>query len=274
MTKKNKSHPEADALPLGRDENVGAENFAEEQLEAALPDDQEFLKGLTESLLFASREPLTEQHYLAVVGQRRKGKLAEFVRQLNVDYERTGRAFEILHVAGGYQFFTRPDFSGALKKLAVERNKSRVSRAALETLAVVAFRGPVTRGEIDDIRGVDSGGVLRTLLERRMVAVKGRSEVVGKPLLYETTPEFLKHFGLSALTDLPRDSELTREWGKLQELESAERDSQTDLITTEMVNETADNDLEAHAEVRTNGHHHGHPMVDLIDSPDKGETQP
>lgn len=277
MTKvKKKKSAEEETLPADElqeellAEEAPAEAAEGESADAVIPDNTEFLKGLTESLIFASREPLTEQQYLAVVGQRRKGKLPEFVKQLNVEYERTGRAFEILFVAGGYQFFTRPDFSGALKKLSVERNKARLSRAALETLAVVAYRGPVTRGEIDDIRGVDSGGVLRTLLERRMVAVRGRADVVGKPLLYETTAEFLKHFGLSALTDLPRDSELTREWGKLQEIEAMERSAQTEMIASgEMLAELGTETSEPPH--HTNGHHHGQPLVEIRDKSESGE---
>jgi segregation and condensation protein B len=170
----------------------------------------------TEALIFASTEPLTESQLVSALGDSVKGQMAELVRDLNLEYEREGRAFEILHIAGGYSFFTRRDFSGVLRKLFAERSRTRLSRAALETLAVVAFRGPVTRAEIDEIRGVDSGGVLRTLLDRRLVSVKGRANMLGRPLLYETTPEFLKHFGLSELSDLPRDSELLREWGAPQ----------------------------------------------------------
>lgn len=180
-------------------------------------DDARFLKGATEALIFASTEPLTETQYAAAVGKRHVSQLAEIVRELNLDYEREGRAFEILHVAGGYQFFTRRDYSGVLRKLFVERARTRLSRAALETLAVISFRGPVTRGEIDEIRGVDSGGVLRTLLDRRLIAIRGRATVIGRPLLYATTPDFLKHFGLSDLSELPRDSELLREWGQRRE---------------------------------------------------------
>ncbi|HEY3294382.1 MAG TPA: SMC-Scp complex subunit ScpB [bacterium] len=176
--------------------------------------DKRFLLAATEALIFASTEPLTANQHAAALGDGVKGRLAEFVAELNAEYEQQGRAFEILAVAGGYQFFTRRDFSGVLRKLFMERARARLSRAALETLAVVAFRGPVTRAEIDEIRGVDSGGVLRTLLDRHLVAVRGRAKVIGRPLLYETTPEFLKHFGLSDLSELPRDSELLREWGQ------------------------------------------------------------
>jgi segregation and condensation protein B len=185
-----------------------------------IPDDNgRFLKAATEALIFASAEPLTESQLTAALGARVKGELPRIVAELNYEYQRDGRAFEILAVAGGYQFFTRRDFSGVLRRLSLARARTRLSRAALETLAVVAYRGPVTHAEIDEIRGVDCGGVLRTLLDRRLLAVKGRAQVLGRPLLYETTPEFLKHFGLSDLSDLPRDSELLREWGQPRNIE-------------------------------------------------------
>ena len=188
-------------------------------------EDGQFLKAATEALIFASTEPLTESQYAAAMGKRHASRLTEIVQELNIDYEREGRAFEILHVAGGFQFFTRRDYSGVLRKLFVERARTRLSRAALETLAVVAFRGPVTRGEIDEIRGVDSGGVLRTLLDRRLITIRGRANVIGRPLLYETTPDFLKHFGLSDLAELPRDSELLREWGQRRDEEDSRASS-------------------------------------------------
>lgn len=171
------------------------------------------LKAAAEALIFASREPFVEKHFTAAVGKQGKGRLAELVRQLNMEYERDNRAFEILHVGGGYQFFTRRDFAGVIRKLNVEKARTRLSRAALETLAIVAHRGPVIRSEIDAVRGVDSGGVLRTLLERRLINITGRAEIPGRPLLYETTSEFLCYFGLSDLSDLPKESELIREWG-------------------------------------------------------------
>ena len=182
------------------------------------------LKSLAEALIFSSSEPLTETQFIAAAGKAGEGQLAALVEELNLEYQQSGRAFEILNIAKGYQFFTRREYSGVLRKLFVERAKMRLSRAGLETLAVVAFRGPVTRSEIDEIRGVDSGGVLRTLLDRRLIAVKGRAKMLGRPLLYETSQEFLKHFGLSDLSELPRDSELTREWGELRERELAEQE--------------------------------------------------
>ena len=206
-----------------------------------IPDDNgRFLKAATEALIFASAEPLTESQLTAALGARVKGELPRIVAELNYEYQRDGRAFEILAVAGGYQFFTRRDFSGVLRRLSLARARTRLSRAALETLAVAAYRGPVTHAEIDEIRGVDCGGVLRTLLDRRLLAVKGRAQVLGRPLLYETTPEFLKHFGLSDLSDLPRDSELLREWGQPRNIEEPvpaepplEDSSQVDLTLAE-----------------------------------------
>ncbi|MDD5087437.1 MAG: SMC-Scp complex subunit ScpB [bacterium] len=211
MTERDSQQDKDSVLDLSAPDFQPSDNGKES---ADFGDDSPFLKGATEALIFASTEPLTESQYAAALGKRHASRLGEIVRELNMDYEREGRAFEILHVAGGYQFFTRRDYSGVLRKLFVERARTRLSRAALETLAVVAFRGPVTRGEIDEIRGVDSGGVLRTLLDRRLIAIRGRAQVIGRPLLYETTPDFLKHFGLADLSELPQDSELLREWGQ------------------------------------------------------------
>jgi segregation and condensation protein B len=210
--------PEADSANLTEREgfepvpDVERENLA----------DLHALKSAAEALIFASNEPLTQAQFSVALGNGNDIKLADVVAELNHDYLRQGRAFEILPVAGGFQYFTRRDFSGLVRRLFAERARTRLSRPALETLAVVAYRGPVTKAEIDEIRGVDCGGVLHTLLDRRLVAVRGRAKVIGRPLLYETTPEFLKHFGLSDLNDLPRDSELLREWGEARAIDEVE----------------------------------------------------
>lgn len=181
---------------------------------------EENLKAVAEALIFSSMEPLTETQFVAVVGDIGRDALPRLADELNAEYVNEGRAFEILHIAGGYQFFTRTDYAPLVQQMLLERSKSRLSRAALETLAIVAYRNPITRTEIDEIRGVDSGAVLRTLLERRLVTVRGRQKGMGRPFLYETTPEFLRHFGLADLSELPRDGELAREWepaGKREE---------------------------------------------------------
>ena len=169
-----------------------------------------------EALLLASTEPLTEASFTTAVGKRAGSKIAELVAALNLEYEAQQRSFEILPVAGGYMLFTRPEHGDMIRRFLEEKARTRLSRAALESLAVIAFRGPVTRVDIDEIRGVDSGGVLRNLLDRRLIRVKGRAELVGRPLLYEITDEFLKYFGVTSVADLPRHAELTRELGELR----------------------------------------------------------
>ena len=129
-------------------------------------------------------------------------EVRELVKELELEYERDDRAFEIWEVAGGYQIRTRPAFAGYVRQLQRER-AFRLSRAALETLAVVAYKQPVTRAEVENIRGVDVGPVMRTLVERKLVRIAGHREVPGRPLLYATTKRFLEVFGFSRLEDLP-----------------------------------------------------------------------
>jgi segregation and condensation protein B len=175
---------------------------------------EENLKSIAEALIFASTEPLTEAQFVATVGDIGRDTLPQLVEQLNADYAEEGRAFEILHIAGGYQFFTRTDFAPMVQKMFLERSK--------ETLSITAYRGPITRTEIDEIRGVDSGAVLRTLLERRLIAVRGRQKGMGRPFLYETTLEFLRHFGLADISELPRQGELAREWEPAEKREESQ----------------------------------------------------
>lgn len=177
-------------------------------------------KSQLEALLLASTEPITEASFSNAAGKRAGARLKELVQALNQDYLLQQRAFEILPVAGGYLLFTRPEHGDLIRRYLAEKARTRLSRAALESLAVIAFKGPVTRIEIDEIRGVDSGGVLRNLLDRRLIKVKGRAEIVGRPLLYETTDEFLKYFGITSISDLPRHAELTRELGELRSAEN------------------------------------------------------
>lgn len=199
-------------------DHMESEFDGEEQQEA---EDHEFkrrrLLKQTEALLLVSTEPLTETAFINAVGKRAKGKLGEVIEALNEEYVTHDRAFEILPVAGGFMLFTRPEHGELLRRFLADKARTRLSRAALETLSVIAFRGPVTRVEVDEIRGVDSGGVLRNLLDRRLIRVKGRAEVVGRPLLYEITDEFLKYFGITNVSDLPRHAELTRELGELRD---------------------------------------------------------
>lgn len=165
------------------------------------------LSARIEALLISSDRPLTDARLgalLALAGRGVAGRVREAVEQLNADYEQTGRAFRIERLAGGWQVLTRPQFSPLLARLHQDRQQSRLSQAALESLAIIAYRQPIIRAEIEAIRGVSCGEVLRGLLERRLVKIVGRAEELGRPMLYGTTRQFLNVFGLSGLDDLPR----------------------------------------------------------------------
>ena len=159
-------------------------------------------KKIVEALVLASREPIAATRIAEIVPGCTPSEAKELVKELDLEYERFDRAFEIWEVAGGYQIRTRPAFSGYLHQLQRERT-FRLSRAALETLAVVAYRQPVTRAEVENIRGVDLGAVLRGLVERGLVRIAGHRDIPGRPLLYATTKRFLEVFGFSRLEDLP-----------------------------------------------------------------------
>jgi segregation and condensation protein B len=166
------------------------------------------LDSQIEALLFSSEVPLPARRLAELTGQA-KGQVLEAMDRLNVHYAETKRSFRIVEIAGGHQMVTTPDFADVLAELHRESIPTRLSQAALETLAIIAFRQPVTRAEIDRVRGVSaSDGVLRHLLERKVVRIAGRAEAPGRPLLYGTTAEFLGYFGLPSLSDLPRRDEL------------------------------------------------------------------
>ncbi|MFO0858047.1 MAG: SMC-Scp complex subunit ScpB [Phycisphaerales bacterium] len=132
----------------------------------------------------------------------------QLVASLNAQYEASNRAFRIELLAGGYRVMTLPAFAGVLAAFHKRQTSAKLSRAAIETLAIIAYKQPLTRAELEAIRGVGCGEVLKTLLEKRLVTIKGRAEELGRPLLYGTTTEFLKHFGLSSIKDLPSPTEL------------------------------------------------------------------
>ncbi len=166
-------------------------------------------REVIEALLFSSNVPLKINTVLDVLGNGLKpGDIRAAVAELNDGYEREGRAFSIVEIAGGIQLLTRPEYDSWIKRLQKRRQRTRLSRAGLETLAIIAYRQPLTRPEIEEIRGVDAGGVISTLLERGLIRICGRAPGVGRPILYGTTPAFLDHFGLRALSDLPRMEEI------------------------------------------------------------------
>jgi segregation and condensation protein B len=159
-------------------------------------------KKIVEALVLASREPISAARIADIVPGCTPSEAMQLLKELDLEYERDDRAFEIWEVAGGYQIRTRPAFAGYLRQLHRER-PLRLSRAALETLAVIAYRQPVTRAEIEGVRGVDVGAVVRSLVERKLVRIAGHRDVPGRPLLYATSKRFLEVFGFSRLEDLP-----------------------------------------------------------------------
>src|SRR5207247_2155883 len=155
------------------------------------------------ALVFASPQPLTPREIEKVLGGIPKRDWQAALDQIRADYGRDGRGLQVVEVAGGYQITTRPEYNDWVRELLDPKAPTRLSIQALETLAVIAYKQPVTLPEIIELRGVKSGGVLKTLLEKRLIRIVGRKEVVGRPILYGTTKEFLLHFGLKDLSELP-----------------------------------------------------------------------
>jgi segregation and condensation protein B len=175
--------------------------------------DHPTLKEIVEALLFASDEPLSLKALATIINdndQMPAGEqaLRECIQQLNEEYDRTVRPFRIVEIAGGYQFATHPRFGFWLGRMVQEKSKRKLTVSALESLAVIAYKQPVTKPEIEAIRGVNADYVLRTLLERNMIAIVGRAATPGRPLLYGTTKEFLRHFGINDLSELPKPREI------------------------------------------------------------------
>lgn len=204
------------------------------------------VREIIEALLFATEEPLSIRQIIdifAIVeeGERPRAVAPEAVlrsiEELNRTYEESGRALHITKVAGGYQFATKPAFALWLGKMLKEKSKRKLSVSSLETLAVIAYKQPVTKPEIEAIRGVNADYVLHTLLERGLVTIIGRAATPGRPLLYGTTKDFLKHFGINDLSELPKPREIDElmaeaeyevEKRMLQELEAKQRSGDGD----------------------------------------------
>jgi segregation and condensation protein B len=161
------------------------------------------LRAALEAILFVSNEPVTLDALAEALGEK-PDAVAKQLEEIKSLLDANIGGFTLEHTGGGWRFATRPEHEPVLKKYFARKGESRLSIAALETLAIVAYRQPITAPEISDIRGVNSTAVLRTLLERRLIRVAGRKEVVGSPFLYRTTREFLIHFGLNDIRDLPR----------------------------------------------------------------------
>lgn len=164
------------------------------------------LKTILEALIFASQTPLTEKQILAILPEETSESINAALAELQQDYAE--RPFTIKKISGGWQFVSRPEFSPWITRLFEEKARSRLSRAALETLAIIAFKQPISRVEVSAIRGVNSDGVIKTLLDARLITIAGRDQGPGRALLFKTTPEFLRYFGINDISDLPKPKEV------------------------------------------------------------------
>ena len=184
------------------------------------------LHRIVESILFASQKPISakelasifkgaaeaakENPSIACFAKIKRDQLEDAVQQLEQEYAETGRSFEVRESAAGWQLVTKAEFSPWLRQLFPENRQARLSAPAMETLAIIAYRQPITRADLEAVRGVAVDGVMQTILDRGLIRIAGRSDIPGRPLLYETTQHFMEHFGLKTLDDLPNASELRK----------------------------------------------------------------
>ena len=195
------SVPSADAVPADDGEVAAALN--DEELRASL-----------EALLYAAEEPLTVKDLAKALPEVPRDAIKTSVEELVTTYDAPGRGLQVARVAGGYQITTRPEYHERISRLFSSKPPSRLSLQALETLAAIAYRQPITVPEIMELRGLHSAGVVRTLLEKKLIRITGRKKVVGRPLLYGTTKEFLIRFGLKGLDELPNLEDMAEVFGE------------------------------------------------------------
>jgi len=211
MSLKENTEPRAvadDSLPA-------QETSPGDEAEAALsPLSEDELRANVEALLYAAEEPLSVKDLAKALPEATRDAIKSSVEELVASYDARGRGLQIARVAGGYQITTRPEYHERISRLFSSKPPSRLSIQALETLAAIAYRQPVTVPEIMELRGLHSAGVVRTLLEKKLIRITGRKKVVGRPLLYGTTKEFLIRFGLKGLDDLPNLEDMAEVFGE------------------------------------------------------------
>ena len=193
------------------------------------------LKNIVEALLFSAERPLSPKEMRTIFSEAtdeenpavaeafrnvREAQIVVALEELKVEYDTQQRSFQLVEIAGGWRLMTRSEYAPWLKKLLDEARPHRLSQPSLETLSIIALRQPISRADIAAIRGVEVDGVIKTLLERDLITIVGRSEVPGKPLLYGTTQRFLEHFGLPSLEDMPKAQELRLQAAALKTAEA------------------------------------------------------
>lgn len=190
------------------------------------------LKFIIESLLFVTEEPLSVQQLKNILETEETDAIRAALEALIDEYDRRGGGFELRQIAGGFQFRTRSEYSEWVKKL-LKPSPSRLSRAALETLAIIAYKQPIIRGDVEHIRGVDCGGVLRMLLEKKLIRVLGRKDIPGRPMIYGTTRQFLEVFNLKDLRDLPSPKEIESLGTETEAIFPISEDNTTNQLTSD-----------------------------------------
>ena len=244
----------------------------------------ENIKHIIESLLFVAEEPLTIDKIKRITAQADTKEIKDALAALSAEYDARPGGFYLDEVAGGFQIRTRPEYNEWIRKL-IQPRPLRLSKAALETLVIIAYKQPIIRSDIEHLRGVDCGGVLRVLLERKLIRVLGRREIAGRPLIYATTKHFLEVFDLKNLKDLPTPKEIEELGASLNETEEtvaldsiAETEGEFD---TPNESETTLESSEDHAAVTETPEHHAtvadngsHPVLaeDTAESHEATET--
>jgi segregation and condensation protein B len=196
---------------VAKDATVGAVNSQAETIDARE------LKAILEAVLFVSPEPVPVARLVSILGTVSKAEVVQALGILTHDLDQDGRGIQLVQVAGGYRLVTKQEYGPWLKRMDKAKAAQKLSRSALESLAIIAYKQPLVRSEIEEIRGVETSGVLRTLCERKLVRIVGRKDVPGRPIMYGTTKFFLEHFGLQDLSQLPP----LREFKELGESEQA-----------------------------------------------------
>jgi segregation and condensation protein B len=219
------------------------------------------LKAILEAVLFVSPEPMPVARLMTILGTVSKAEVVQSLGILTHDLDQDGRGIQLVQVAGGYRLVTKQEYGPWLKRMDKAKAAQKLSRSALESLAIIAYKQPLVRSEIEEIRGVETSGVLRTLCERKLVRIVGRKDVPGRPIMYGTTKFFLEHFGLQDLSQLPP----LREFKELGESEQAllpiEEESLEVVETSEMLsseefpaaNDLAEGEAAMAFEAETNG---------------------
>ncbi|MDP2927207.1 MAG: SMC-Scp complex subunit ScpB [Candidatus Omnitrophota bacterium] len=187
------------------------------------------LKSAVEALIFASERPITTEQIKKVLGDLDTPSINKIITELKNEYEAQNRGIRVVEIAGGFQMITNSNFAPFLKKLFKNRYSDKLSKPALESLAIVAYKQPLTKSEIESLRNVNVDGVVKSLIDKNLIRICGRKKIPGRPFVFSTTREFLEHFGLKSLADLPKMEDFTVLAQQQEAHDAIEPISQTDL---------------------------------------------